>query len=154
MELLSGKEYKREDVRGNGRNPNGIGSGNRSGGTTWRRIGVSLAGTWSAAWHVGWCLDTRAEVVDFLARSSCLLTPNQLQPFPHFFLRFDAPRIHRLSTGWFTCSSFTSVCCSCLGKNKIDQWTIRSRDEMLLNNSLRKVRWKIWSEIRWYFIYC
>lgn len=49
VELLSGKEYKREDVRGNGRNPNGIGSGNRSGGTTWRRIGVSLAGTWSVA---------------------------------------------------------------------------------------------------------
>lgn len=42
-------------------------------------------GWWNVAWHVGWCLDTWAQVVDFLARNSCLLTPNQLQPL-RFFL--------------------------------------------------------------------
>lgn len=33
-ELPSWREYKREDVLGSGRNPNGIGNGNRSGRTT------------------------------------------------------------------------------------------------------------------------
>lgn len=41
-------------------------------------------GWWNVAWHVGWCLDTWAQVVDFLAWNSCLLTPNQLQPLRFF----------------------------------------------------------------------
>lgn len=54
--LPSRKEYKCEDVLGSGKNPNGIGSGNRSGRTTWWRIGVRLPerGAWRDMWDDAW----------------------------------------------------------------------------------------------------
>lgn len=96
--MPSRKEYKCEDVLGSGRNPNGIGNGNRSGGTTWW-IGVRLSGRgawrdmWDDAWTHGRSSGFPGQQLLFAYTQSTPALPPFLLSFLHSLL-LDAARPH------------------------------------------------------------